>query len=166
MTRRIDTDRIEPIVEPVCRAHGVELVQVALVTEHGHAVLRVVIDRPGSEEGPGMGVSIADCQAVSRDLGPALDVHDVVPGTYRLEVSSPGLDRPLVKLGDFERFRGREIKVQTRKPIPDGRGGERRNFRGQLLGVDGEQVRIEVEGSELQLPHAEIAKANVVYKFD
>ncbi len=165
MGKRIDTDQIEAIAEPLCRAHAVDLVQVALVTEHGQAVLRVMIDREGSEEGPGMGVSVADCQAVSRDLGPALDVHDIVSGKYRLEVSSPGLDRPLVKLRDFERFRGREIKVQTRKPIPDGRGGERRKFRGQLLGTAGEQVRIEVEGSELQLPHAEIAKANVVYKF-
>lgn len=166
MAARIDNDRIEPLIEPICRAHGVELVLVALVTEHGQAVLRVVIDRPGSERGPGMGVTLADCQAVSRDLGTALDVHDVVPGKYRLEVSSPGLDRPLVKLRDFERFAGKEIKLQTRAPLRDGRGGERRNFSGLLLGIDGEQVRIEVDGSELQLPHAEIAKANVVYKFE
>ncbi len=166
MVKPIDTDRIAELVWPVCRAHGVELVQVALVTEHGQAVLQVLIDRPGSELGPGMGVTLADCQGVSRDLGPALDVHDIVPGRYRLEVSSPGLDRPLVALRDFERFAGREIMVHKRTPIPDGRGGERRKFRGQLLGVDGERVRIEVEGSELQLPHTEIAKANVVYKFE
>lgn len=167
MASRIDTARIESVVDPVCRAHGVELVQVALVTEHGQAVLRIVIDRPGSERGPGAGVSLADCQGVSRDLGPALDVHDdLVPGAYRLEVSSPGLDRPLVKLRDFERFAGREVKVQTRAPIPDGRGGERRNFRGQLLGVDGGKVRIEVDGGELQLPHTEITRANVVHKFE
>lgn len=167
MASRIDTHRIESVVEPVCRAHAVELVQVAFVTEHGQPVLRIVIDRPGSEQGPGLGVTLADCQSVSRDLGPALDVHDnLVPGAYRLEVSSPGLDRPLVKLRDYERFAGREVKVQTRAPIPDGRGGERRNFRGQLLGVDGGNVKIEVEGSELQLPHAEIARANVVHKFE
>lgn len=166
MASRVDIDRIESVVEPVCRAHGVELVQVAYVTEHRQAVLRVVIDRLGSERGPGAGVSLADCQSVSRDLGPALDVHDLVPGAYHLEVSSPGLDRPLVKLRDYERFAGREIKLQTRSPIPDGRGGGRRNFRGQLLGVDGDKVRIEVDGSELQLPHAEIARANVVHKFE
>jgi ribosome maturation factor RimP len=166
MGTAIDTDRMESIVEPVCRAHGLLLVQVALVTERGQAVLRVVIDRAGSERGPGLGVTLADCQAVSRDLGPALDVHDAVPGAYRLEVSSPGLDRPLVKLADFERFAGREIKVQTREPIPDGRGGERRKMSGQLLGVDGEKVRIQVDGSELQLPYTEIMKANVVHRFD
>lgn len=139
---------------------------VALVTEHGQPVLRVVIDRAGSEQGPGLGVTLADCQSVSRDLGAALDLHeDIAPGHYRLEVSSPGVDRPLVKLRDFERFAGREIKVQTRSPVPTEGGGERRNFTGQLLGVDGECVRIEVEGGELQLPHAEIVKANLVYKF-
>lgn len=162
----VDIDRIEAIVEPVCRAHGVELVQVALVTEHGQAVLRVLIDRLGSENDPSLGVTVADCQSVSRDLAPALDVHDPVPGRYRLEVSSPGLDRPLVKLADFDRFAGREIKLSVRTPLPDGRGGERRNFRGQLLGIDGAKVRIEVEGRELALSHAEITRANVVYKFD
>ena len=169
MGAQVDIERIEAIASPVCRAHAVELVQVALVTEHGHAVLRVMIDRPGSERDPALGVTVADCQAVSRDLAPALDepdVVDVVPGQYRLEVSSPGLDRPLVKLADFERFAGREIKVQVRTPIPDGRGGERRNLRGQLLGIDGARVKIEIEGSELVLPHAEITRANVVYKFD
>jgi ribosome maturation factor RimP len=166
MARRIDEGRIHTIVEPVCRAHGVELVQLVLGSEHGRALLRIVIDRPGSERGPGQGVTIADCQSVSRDLGPALDAHDVALGSYRLEVSSPGLDRPLVKLSDFERFAGREVKVQLRTPIPDGRGGERKIVRGVLLGVDGETVRIEAEGSALQLPHAEILKANVVHKFD
>lgn len=157
---------IEAVVEPVCRAHGVELVHVVKAAERGGAVLRVLIDRPGNTGEPGEGVTLADCQAVSRDLGPALEVHDAVPGAYRLEVSSPGLDRPLVKLRDFERFAGREIKVTTFAPQPDGQGGERRKFQGTLLGADGESVRLEVDGSELQLPHSEISKANVVYRFD
>jgi ribosome maturation factor RimP len=164
---RIDTNEIEAIVDPVCRAHGVELVQVAHVTEHGQAVLRVLIDRPGSERGAGLGVSLADCQGVSRDLGTALDANEnVVPGHYRLEVSSPGLDRPLVKPADFERFAGRQIKLQTKTPQPDGRGGERRNFSGQLLGIEGETVRIEVDGQQMGLPFSEIAKANVVHRFE
>jgi ribosome maturation factor RimP len=71
-----------------------------------------------------------------------------------------------VKPHDFERFAGREVKLQTRKPQPDGRGGERRNFRGQLLGIDGETVRIEVDGTPMALPLAEIAKANVVHRFE
>lgn len=158
--------RLESIVEPVCRAHGVELVQVLQVTEHGSPVLRVLIDRPGSETEPSLGVTLADCQAISRDLGPALDVNDPVPGRYRLEVSSPGLDRPLVKPADFVRFSGREVAVQLETPVPDGHGGQRKKIRGTLLGIDGEAVRLEVDGGELQLPFAEIAKANVVYRFD
>lgn len=157
--------QLETIVEPVCRAHGVELVQVVETTERGEAVLRVMIDRPGSEAASGSAVTVADCQAVSRDLGPALDVNEVVAGRYRLEVSSPGLDRPLVKLNDFSRFQGRKIKVRTRVPLPDGRGGERKKFSGQLLGIEGENVRLEVEGTEVTVPHSDIAKANVVYEF-
>ncbi|GAB5548856.1 MAG: ribosome maturation factor RimP [Sandaracinaceae bacterium] len=166
MPKTVDP-QLEAIVEPVCRAHGVELVLIQRVTEHGQAVLRVTIDRPGSEEGPGLGVSLADCQAVSRDLGPAFDAEDsalerAIGGSFRLEVSSPGVDRPLVKLTDFERFAGRTVKVQLETPLDEGR----RKLEGTLMGVDGEMVRLEVDGSELQLPHAEIAKANVVYEFD
>ncbi|MBZ0121995.1 MAG: ribosome maturation factor RimP, partial [Sandaracinaceae bacterium] len=132
----------------------------------GRALLRIVIDRAGSERGPGFGVTLADCQAVSRDLGPALDVHDVVGGAYSLEVSSPGLDRPLVKRQDYERFAGHEVRVQTHTPLPDGRGGERRKFRGKLTRVEDESIRIEVEGKELSLPLAAIAKANVVPAYE
>lgn len=160
------TETIEAIVEPVCRAHGVLLVQVVQATERGGKLLRVIIDRPGSENDPSLGVTLGDCQGVSRDLGTALDVHDVIQGAYRLEVSSPGLDRPLVKLRDFERFAGREIRVRCHREhaLPDGSSG--RKLAGTLLGVDGDSVRIEVAGSELRLPHAEIAKANVVHRFD
>lgn len=164
--RRPDIHVVEKIVEPVCLAHGVELVQVVIAGERGGPVLRVVIDRPGSERGAGAGVTLADCQAVSRDLGPALEVNDAMPGSFRLEVSSPGLDRPLVKLGDFERFAGRDVKVKLSAPRPDGRGGRRRSFSGKLLGVEGDAVRLESEGDELQLPFAEIAKAHVVHRFD
>ena len=97
------------VIEPVCQAHGVELVDASFVREPGGAILRVLIDRArgeGPSEVPGSGVSLADCQGVSRDLSVALDVHqDVTPsGRYRLEVGSPGLDRPLVKRSDFEPF--------------------------------------------------------------
>lgn len=154
------------MVEPICRAHGVELVHVVKAAERGGAVLRVFIDRPGNTGEPGEGVTVAECQAVSRDLGPALEVHDPAAAGYRLEVSSPGLDRPLVKLRDYERFAGREVKVTTFAPVSDGQGNERRKFQGTLLGADDESVRLEVDGSELQLPRSEISKANVVYRFD
>lgn len=163
MTTPHARDRFEPIVEPVCRAHGLELVQVRKLVMRGETVLRVLIDRP--LDSGSSGVTLGDCQAVSRDLGPALDVNETVSGSYRLEVSSPGLDRPLVKLRDFERFAGRKVAIKTRSRHPDGRGGERRKFTGRLLGVDGDAVCLSVDASELSFPYADIDSANVVYEY-
>ena len=148
-------ERLEAVVEPVCKAHGVEIVDVSFGREPGGAVVRVLIDRPSG------GVTLADCQNVSRDLSTALDVEgEEIPGPYRLEVSSPGLDRPLVKKGDFEKFAGKEVKLQTRIPV-----GDRRNFRGTLLGVEGDDVRLELDGKPVRIPYQEIAKANLVFRF-
>jgi ribosome maturation factor RimP len=127
------------------------------------SVIRVIIDRdvPGLEIGSG--VSLEDCTAVSRDLSTALDVHDdFLPsgGAYRLEVSSPGLERPLVKLADFERFSGREVKLRTQSPIE-----RRRRFRGTLLRVVDQSIELDQDGKVLLIPHAEIAEANLVYRF-
>jgi ribosome maturation factor RimP len=130
--------------------------------ERGGAVIRVIIDRsePGVEDGSS--VSLDDCTRVSRDVSTLLDVHDdVLPsGAYRLEVSSPGLERPLVKLSDFERFSGREVKVRTRNPIE-----RRRRFRGRLLGVVDQAIELDQDGTKLRIPHDEIAQANLVYRF-
>lgn len=156
---------ISAIAEPVCVAHGVEFVQVQQVTEHGGVVLRVLIDREGSEKGPGCGVSVGDCQAVSRDIAPALEVHEALPGKYRLEVSSPGLDRPLVRLRDFERFAGSDVRIRTHSPVelPEGR---RRKLEGSLQGVQDDNVLLLVNGTPFTLAHGDIAKANVVYRFE
>jgi ribosome maturation factor RimP len=107
-------------------------------------------------------VSLEDCTAVSRDASTALDVHDdILPsGAYRLEVGSPGLERPLVKLADFERFAGREIKVRTRTAID-----KQRRFRGTLRGVAGQSVELEESGKVIRIPHEDIAQANLVYRF-
>lgn len=164
----LDKPAIEAIAEPVCRAHGVELVDVQWTMDRGGPVLRVLIDReradiqPGE---PGSGVSIDDCQGVSRDLSTALDVHEkVVPsGRYRLEVSSPGLDRPLVKRRDFERFAGVEVKVQTRVPVPGTE--DRKKVQGVLRGLDGDVVRIEEGSKAFEIPFGDIVKAHVVYRF-
>jgi ribosome maturation factor RimP len=163
-----DKRAIEMIAEPVCRAHGVELVDVQWTVERGGPVLRVLIDRerPDFEASrPGSGVSISDCQQVSRDLSIALDVHDhLVPGgQYRLEVSSPGLDRPLVKRRDFERFTGQLVQIHTRTPLPG--TAERRKVRGVLRGVAGDRVQIEEGTKKWAIPIEEIVKANVVYRF-
>jgi len=153
---------LEQLIDPICRAHGVELVDVRYLREPKGAVIRVIIDRnlPGVEVGSG--VSLEDCTGVSRDLSAALDVHDdLLPsGHYRLEVSSPGLERPLVKLKDFERFSGREVKVRTQTPIE-----RQRRFRGKLLRVVDQSIEIDQDGKILLIPHADIAQANLVYRF-
>jgi len=125
-------------------------------------LIRVIIDRdvPGAEIGSG--VSLEDCTGVSRDVSTSLDVHDdLLPfGAYRLEVSSPGLERPLVKLTDFERFSGREVNVRTRIPIE-----RQRRFRGKLLRVVEQSIELDQDGKVLLIPHVDIAEANLVYRF-
>jgi ribosome maturation factor RimP len=151
--------QLRQIVEPVCAAHGVWLVDARFVTEHG-LCLRVLIERPGADAKRGAGVSLDDCQQVSRDLSTALDVAEaLVPQTaYRLEVGSPGLERPLITLADFARFAGEPIKMQTHSPV-DGR----RRFSGTLLGTEADSVRLEQDGQVVLVPHTEIAKAHLVY---
>jgi ribosome maturation factor RimP len=152
-------EKLRALVAPVCQAHGLELVDARFVTEHG-AVLRVLIERPDQPAGQS-GVSLADCQAVSRDLSTVLDVEsDALPGRYRLEVGSPGLDRPLFSLRDFERFAGREVDVRTNRPYAG-----RKRHKGLLRGVEGDGVKLDVGGEELMVPMTEIAKANLVYRF-
>jgi ribosome maturation factor RimP len=158
-----DTNQLEQLralVAPICHAHGLELVDARFVTDHG-AVLRVLIERP-SDPGGQSGVSLADCQAVSRDLSTLLDVEqEVLPqGRYRLEVSSPGLERPLLSRRDFERFAGREVDVRTTRPYSG-----RRRLQGMLRGIEGDGVKLDVGGEELMVPLTEIAKANLVFRF-
>ncbi len=146
---------------PVCLAHGLELVDVRFRQERGR-VLRVIVERLRANGQAQSGVSLSDCQAVSRDLSTLMDVNeDVAPaGSYRLEVSSPGLERPLFKVRDYLRFQGREVKIQTRTRVQ-----ERRRFQGWLVGVQGDEVVIEQDGMTVGIPFAEIAKANLVYRF-
>jgi ribosome maturation factor RimP len=168
----IDRTRIESVVLPICRAHGVELVDVVYAREPGGAVLRILIDRerPELSRKPGSGVTLEDCKAVSRDVGTALDVHeDALPASrYRLEVGSPGLDRPLVKPEHFARFTGSEAKIHTRCEVA-GAEAARRNFKGTIRGlVDGAPtptVRLEDGGQSFDIPLSSIQKAHLVPQF-
>ena len=152
--------------EPICAAHGVELVVVQQVKGRGSLIVRILIDRvrPASAPRPGSGVSVDDCKAVSRDVSTALDLHDELfpEAGYHLEVSSPGLDRPLVRRRDYDRFAGSEIKVKTFRPIE-----KRRSFTGTLVAFEGEgdaegEVLVRIGETTHRIPFEAIAKANLV----
>jgi len=149
-------EELRVLIEPVVRDAGFELVDAILTRGGAPWLLRVTLDTP---EADGR-VPIGNCAAVSREIGSQLDAADTIPVAYRLEVSSPGLDRLLAREKDFLLARGCEVHVETLRPI-DGR----RRFRGLLLEFEAGIARISVDGREFSLPFAEIAKAHVIYKF-
>ena len=153
----VDQKKLESLVEPVVTGQGYELVDVEFKSELGAWVLRVYIDKPGSEER----VGLDDCASVSRELSAVLDVDDTIQGHYSLEVSSPGLNRPLKKASDFARFVGKKAKIRTRHPV----GESRRNFSGTLVAVDGGKVKIDVGDQVCEVPVDDVEKANLVYEF-
>ena len=142
---------LSQMFEPVVESMGYELVGVEFNAGGGHGTLRVYIDRE-------QGVSLDDCAEISHQLSGILDVEDPIKQAYDLEISSPGIDRPLFKLADYERFNGQVAKVKLAVGV-DGR----RNFRGRLQGVtDDRLIGIEVDGERFELPFADIARANLV----
>jgi ribosome maturation factor RimP len=159
----VDAARLEELIAPVCKAHGVELVDARHVVEPGGAVLRILIELPNAETlPPGVGVTLDDCTHVSRGVSALLDQDEsIIPGHYRLEVSSPGIERPLVKPVDFERYAGREAHIAMKRPVEG-----RKNFSGKLAGLrDGLVLLRDPEGEELALPVVEVAKAHLVHRF-
>lgn len=140
---------IEKLAEPLAASEGLELVLIEFATETGRRMLRVYLDKPG-------GITLDNCAGFAKEFGYLLDVHLDIPGQYTLEVSSPGINRPLVKLADFERFQGEEVKIKTKAPM-DGR----RNFKGELLGVREGRVCIRLEENTVEIPHGEIHSARL-----
>lgn len=146
--------RVADIADPVLRDDGLELVEIQYRREQGGWILRLFIDRledysspaDGDEGSPGSGVTLDDCVAVSREVGRLLDVEDAVPGRYTLEVSSPGLNRPLTKEADYQRFSGRMVLVRHRGP--EGR----RKVKGRLIGLEDGVIRLEVAGETVSVP--------------
>lgn len=143
----------EPLIESLVTDEGCELVDVTYHREPQGWVLRVYIDRSG-------GVTIADCRSISREIGDMLEARDVMRHAYNLEVSSPGLNRPLKKAVDFERFAGSQVRVKT-KAVVQGR----RNFLGKLLGCTDDLVHLDIDGTRVSLPRDSIGKANIEYDF-
>jgi ribosome maturation factor RimP len=144
---------LRALLEPAVHALGYELVDAEFSGSGNHAILRVFIDSP-------RGVTVDDCAAVSYQVSAILDVEDPIPGHYTLEVSSPGLDRPLVKREDYQRFAGAMVKIRTSQPVLG-----RRNFTGRLAGIEGDTVVVEMDKESFDLPFGNIEKARLVPQF-
>lgn len=154
-------ERLRAAATRVAGSHGLEIFDVQFRREAGGMVVRVQIDRPGPAATAQESVSIEDCASISRDLSAVLDVEDVVPTAYTLEVSSPGLDRPLRNAADYRRFVGRRAKVVMREEV-DGR----MFFKGRLSGVEGRDVLIEAdEGGGHRVPIDVIVRAHLEVEF-
>ncbi|KPK12325.1 MAG: hypothetical protein AMJ68_02210 [Acidithiobacillales bacterium SG8_45] len=149
----MDTSTLSSLIEPSVTALGYDLVAVELTGDGSNTVLRVYIDLPG-------GITIDDCEAVSRQVSAVLDVEDPIRGEYTLEVSSPGLDRPLVKREDFEQYAGENVKIRMAEQVLG-----RRNFTGRLQGVEGNLVLVEVDNEIYELELGHIERARLVPKF-
>jgi len=151
-TQTLLVSRVSALAETLCDAEGMELVYVEFLREPTGRILRIYIDKPG-------GLSLNDCAFVSRQLGDILDVELEDLGAYSLEVSSPGLERPLWKVRDYDRFKGRIVKIKTKVPVES-----QKNFKGTLLGVTDEIVTLQVEGTErnVAIPFKDIARARLV----
>lgn len=153
-------EKIEAIVTPVLDRLGVVLVQGSFRREKGGKILRLLIERKGADPDTGSGVDVGLCADVSRELSAALDVTDAVDDAYTLEVSSPGIERPLVRLSDFERFAGKNVAIKTRKVIMG-----RRTFRGRLDGVkDNRVLLVAADNKPIAIPSDVIKKANLVFE--
>ena len=148
-------DRVQAIAERVAIDHGLELVHAEVAGPDNKPIVRIFIDKPN-------GVTHQDCSEVSLHVGTVLDVEDFIHASYTLEVSSPGIERGLYKLQDYDRFAGSLAKMRTRKPL-----NGQRNFRGRLLGIDGEDVLFEDRTSgRVKIPFEIIAKANLEMDVD
>ena len=154
-------ERIRAIAERVARDCGLEVWDVQSRREASGQVVRVLLDRPGPAATPEESVGIEDCQRVSQDISTILDVEEPLAVTYTLEVSSPGLDRPLRCLDDYRRFNGRLAKVVTTEAVD-----KQTAFDGRLRGVDGEAVLLECSKSRVhRLPYGQITRGRLEVEF-
>jgi ribosome maturation factor RimP len=148
----IDTTRIAAMIGPALEAMGYSIVRVAFTGGDRRPTLQIMAERLDEAA-----MTVDDCADISRTVSALLDVADPVNGAYLLEVSSPGIDRPLIRREDFERFAGFEARVELSRPV-DGR----KRFRGKLLGVEGETVRLASEAGAVMLPLADVTRAKLV----
>lgn len=156
------TEKIAELILPALEERQLELVDVEYQREGRDWFVRIFIDKPG-------GINLDDCAELSRDVDDLIEVGELINHPFRLEVSSPGLDRPLKKPADFERFIGQPIKIKTFEALdPDGRGHSRKTFTGILLGLDQDHVSLQQQdrkGGRVTFQLTQIAKANLDPQF-
>ena len=150
----MSTDGLTRMLQPLVESLGYEFVGIEHSSNPKNAVLRIYIDRE-------QGIDLDDCSTVSREVAALLDVEDPVAGHYNLEISSPGLDRPLFTLAQFDQFAGEEIKVTLYAPEEG-----RRKFRGRILAVKAERIQLDLGDAEVALNISNIAKARLVPDYD
>jgi ribosome maturation factor RimP len=146
-------DHVRAIADPILSNEGMELVEVEYRREGRGWVLRLYIDKEG-------GITVDDCSRISQEVGRSLDVEDFILTPYTLEVSSPGLTRPLKNQKDFLKYRNHLIKLKTIDPIEN-----RRQFKGKLLGVHDNHIEIEMDGGVFQISLSNVVKANLELEF-
>ena len=155
MNKSLITERVEKIAANVAEDAGLELVHVELVGAQGKPIIRIFIDKPG-------GVTLEDCSTASRRVEKILDEEDFIPSAYTLEVSSPGLERGLYSLNDFQRFAGEMAKVKTDEAI-----NGQKNFRGKITGVEGQNIIFEDRtNGKISIPYGTVKKANLEIDFE
>ncbi len=152
MEEREIVERVRELLLPILEEGGFELVDIEFVREPIGWVLRIYADRPQG------GITISDCQWISERIGTLLDVEDIIPHSYNLEVSSPGLDRPLKGQKDFEKHKGIVVKVKTTEPLDN-----QRNFKGEVISTSKEGVVIHdvSRNAEVEIPYEKIKSARV-----
>ena len=160
----IDRPRLDAVVEPIARAHGAEVVDLEFKSEPGGWVLRVFVEKLGSADANAdtrdAAVDLDLCSGVARDLSPALDVADIIPHRYHLEISSPGIERPLKKERDFVRFNGKKAKLRLHTPSL----GEK-VVTGILDGAEGGKIRVTDGNRRHEISIDQIASARLVFEF-
>ena len=170
----LDVERVRAIADRVAASSGLEVLDVEFLGGGKARMLRVFLDKPAAGNDPLAGVTHADCANFSREFGTILDVEDVMPGSYTLEVSSPGLDRKLVKAADFERFAGNRVKLTTREPV-----NNNRHFEGRLESFQDGRLTLDLSvashksrkkmgdaaGKKIEIEFANVEKANLVPEF-
>src|SRR5579863_4999108 len=167
----LDVDRVREIADRVAASRGLEVVEVEILGGGKARMLRVFLDKVAAGTDPLAGVTHEDCANFSREFGTILDVEDVMPGSYTLEVSSPGLDRKLIKAADFNRFTGSRLKLTTRQPV-----GNNRHFEGRLESFQDGRLTLDLSvashksrkkmgaaaGEKIEIDFANVEKANLV----